>query len=204
LPRILHFTHGRNLPAIFTAGELQAHSAAGTIADIADASIKARRTTIGVGCGPGGVVGDYVPFYFAPRSPMLFRLEREHGEGNGDGQRPLVYAVADSDLVVAAGLQCVFSDGNAAHGLTQFSAELTQMGATVDWPLMGAVVWANTPEDGDRVRRRQAEFLVHGAVPLDLVEELAVFDESVRLRVEELLAQTGRALPVVVRRDWYF
>jgi hypothetical protein len=54
------------------------------------------------------------------------------------------------------------------------------------------------------VRRRQAEFLVHGAVPLDLVEELAVFDESVRLRVEELLAQTGRALPVVVRRDWYF
>ena len=170
-----------------TAGELQAHSAAGTIADVADASIKARRTTIEVGCGPGGVVGDFVPFYFAPRSPMMFRLEREHLEGKGDGQRPLIYAVADSDRLVAEGLQCVFSDGNAAHGLTQFFPDLAQMAAKVDWQLMDAVVWANTPEDGDRVRRRQAESLVHRAVPLDLVEELAVIDETVRLRVEEPL-----------------
>jgi hypothetical protein len=142
--------------------------------------------------------------YFAPRSPMLFRLERGHGEGQGDGQRPLIYVVADSDRVVAVGLQCVFSDGNAAHGLTRFFADLGHMSTIVDWELMEAVVWANTPEDGDRVRRRQAEFLVHGAVSLELIDELAVFDETVRLRVEELLAQAGRALPVVVRRDWYF
>jgi ssDNA thymidine ADP-ribosyltransferase, DarT len=204
LPRILHFTHGRNLSAILNAGELRSHSAAQTVADIADASIKSRRTTIAVGCGPGGVVGDYVPFYFAPRSPMLYRLEREHGEGKGDGQRALIYISADSERMVEAGLPCVFSDGNAAHHLTQFSADLGRMGATVDWELMAAVLWANTPEDGDRVRRRQAEFLVHGAVPLDLIVELAVIDQTVRLKVEELLAGAGRALPVVVRPDWYF
>lgn len=135
---------------------------------------------------------------------MLYRLEREHGEGKGDGQRPLVYVVADSDRLVAAGLPCVFSDGNAAHGLTRFAANLAEMAARVDWELMEAVIWTDTPEDGDRVRRRQAEFLVHGAVPLDLVDELAVIDDTVRLRVEELLRQAGRVLPVVVRRDWYF
>jgi len=78
------------------------------------------------------------------------------------------------------------------------------MGERVDWELMEAVIWANTPEDGDRVRRRQAEFLVHGAVPLALVEELVVIDDSVRSRVQELLDQAGSTLPVVVRPDWYF
>jgi hypothetical protein len=204
LARVLHFTHGRNLEAVIAAGELRAHATAGTIADIADVGIKTRRTTIEVGCGPGGFVGDYVPFYFAPRSPMLYRLEREHGEGGGDGQRPLVYVVADSDRLVAAGLSCVFSDGNAAHHLTRFSDNPAEMAARVDWDLMRAVIWTDTPDDGDRVRRRQAEFLVHGAVPLDLIEELAVIDNTVRLRVEQLLAAAGRALPVVVRRDWYF
>jgi hypothetical protein len=204
LPPILHFTHGRNLPAVLAAGELRAHSSAATVADIADASIKARRTTIVVGCGPGGVVGDYVPFYFAPRSPMLFRLHREHAEGEGDGQRPLIYVVATTERMVAAGLQCVFSDGNAAHGLTRFSANLAEMGERVDWELMEAVIWTDTPEDGDRRRRRQAEFLVHGVVPLSLVDELAVIDVTVASRVHELLDQAGSPLPVVVRPDWYF
>lgn len=159
---------------------------------------------IAVGCGPGGVVGDYVPFYFAPRSPMLFRLHKEHAEGRGDGQRALIHVATTSERLLEAGLQCVFSDGNAAHHLSTFSADLSEMGVRVDWELMEAVIWANTPEDGDRVRRRQAEFLVHGAVPLDLVEELAVIDDSVRSRVEELLDQAGSNLPVVVRPDWYF
>jgi len=81
LASILHFAHGRNLPTVLAAGELQCHRSAATVVDVADVSIKARRTTIAVGCGPGGVVGDYVPFYFAPRSPMLFRLHREHAGG---------------------------------------------------------------------------------------------------------------------------
>src|SRR6266536_1743246 len=98
-----------------------------------------RRTTIEVGCGPGGVVGDYVPFYFAPRSPMLYRLHREHAEGKGDGQRPLIYVVAASERLIAAGLPCVFSDGNAAHRLTRFSANLVEMAERVDWELMEAV-----------------------------------------------------------------
>lgn len=71
-------THGRNLDAIVAVGELRAHATAGTVADIADAGIKTRRTTIEIGCGPGGFVGDYVPFYFAPRSPMPRRGRSGH------------------------------------------------------------------------------------------------------------------------------
>jgi hypothetical protein len=204
VPPISHFTHGSNLPAVLAAGELRSHTAAATVVDVADVTIKARRMTIAVGCGPGGVVGDYVPFYFAPRSPMLFRLQKEHTEGRGDGQRALIYFATTTERLLEAGLPCVFSDGNAAHHLSTFSADLSEMGTRVDWELMAAVIWANTAEDGDRVRRRQAEFLVRGAVPLDLIEELVVIDDSVRSRVQEMLHQAGSNLPVVVRPNWYF
>lgn len=204
MPPISHFTHGRNLPAVLDAGELRCHAAAATVVDVADVTIKARRMTIAVGCGPGGVVGDYVPFYFAPRSPMLFRLQKEHTEGRGDGQRALIYFATTTERLLEAGLPCVFSDGNAAHHLSTFSADLSEMGTRVDWELMAAVIWANTAEDGDRMRRRQAEFLVRGAVPLDLIEELVVIDDSVRSRVQEMLDQAGSNLPVVVRPNWYF
>jgi hypothetical protein len=39
---------------------------------------------------------------------------------------------------------------------------------------MEAWYWNDTPDDPDRKRRRQAEFLVHGALPWDSVEFLAV------------------------------
>lgn len=190
------------MPSVLSTGELQCHRSAANVVDVADSSIKLRRTTIAVGCGPGGVVGDYVPFYFAPRSPMLFRLHREHAEGHGDGQRALVYLVATTERLAEAGLQCVFSDGNAAHGLTRFSADLADR---VDWDLMDAVIWANTPDDGDRVRRRQAELLAHGAVPLGLIDELVVIDGTVRSRVvQQLLDRAESALTVTIRPDWYF
>lgn len=204
MPPIYHFTHGANLAGILRVGELRCHASAAPATDIADTSIKRRRTRIRVPCGPGGRVCDYVPFYFAPRSPMLFRIHSGGVEGYEDGQRPLVYLCSTTERVAEAGLRCVVTDGNASTAVTQFFADPGQLTEVVDWELMRARYWANTEEDGDRVRRRQAELLVYQAVPLELVEELVVIDDGVRCRVDELLAEAGRGLVVHVRRDWYF
>lgn len=50
-----------------------------------------------VKCHPGTMVGEYVPFYFAPRSVMLYLLHRgNHLEVDySGGQRPLVHLEAD-------------------------------------------------------------------------------------------------------------
>ena len=74
LPRIYHFTDVANLPAILAAGELRCHRMAANAVDVGDPSIKSRRALIDVKCGPGGKVCDYVPFYYAPRSPMLYSI----------------------------------------------------------------------------------------------------------------------------------
>ncbi|MEU5780384.1 DarT ssDNA thymidine ADP-ribosyltransferase family protein [Micromonospora lupini] len=39
----------------------------------------------------------------------------------------------------------------------------------VDWPLLGARIWKDVPDDMDRMRRRAAEFLVHRKFPVDLL-----------------------------------
>ena len=57
-----------------------------------------------VPCGPGGVIHDYVPFYFGPRSPMLFQLHTGRVDGYNEGQEPLVYVVSTAQDVADANL----------------------------------------------------------------------------------------------------
>lgn len=71
LPPIFHFTNVANVRSIMADGCVKAHRRAACNVDIGDQSIKRRRGTVAVPCGPEGTVGDYVPFYFATRSPML-------------------------------------------------------------------------------------------------------------------------------------
>lgn len=201
---IFHFTHGQNLPSILADGELRPSVAAATAVDIADAKIKTSRGTREVTCGPGGFVGGYVPFYFAPRSPMLFRIQQSGVEGVDGDPRGLVYFATTTERIVAAGLEWVFSDGNAASAVTRFVDDMDMLETTIDWPLMGAVYWRNTEEDGDRVRRRGAEFLVHGAVPLEVIDEIGVYNLAAQTRGQEILAEATVEITVNVRENWYF
>lgn len=63
---------------------------------------------------PGGVVADYVPFYFAPRSPMLYAIHMGNVAEYNDGIDPLVYIVTSVERLLALGLAVVTTDRNAA------------------------------------------------------------------------------------------
>ena len=204
VPVIYHFTDVVNLPVILAAGELRCHQMATTAVDVGDTSIKSRRTLIDVTCGPGGKVCDYVPFYYAPRSPMLSSIQFGNVPGVSPDQRRLVYLVSSTEAAYGADLACVFTDGNAATAFTNFYDDAAKLPQVVDWPLMRATYWFNTPEDPDRRRRRMAEFLVHRALPLELVAEIGVYDEAGESHVAGLLSVAGSTLPVTIRRDWYF
>lgn len=204
VPLIYHFTDAANVPGILAADELRCHQMAATAVDVGDASIKSRRSLIDVTCGPGGKVCDYVPFYYAPRSPMLSSIQFGNVPGVSADQRRLVYLVSSTEAAYDAGLACVFTDGNAATAFTDFYDDAGELNEVVDWPLMRARYWFNTADDPDRRRRRMAEFLVHGALPLELVTELAVYDESVASHGVESLREAGSTLSIAIRREWYF
>ncbi len=72
---IYHITPIDNLESIISEGGLLAYNVmldtGINYTNIAYENIQYRRARIRVPCGAGGVMHDYVPFYFAPRSPML-------------------------------------------------------------------------------------------------------------------------------------
>lgn len=214
---LFHFTHLDNLPAILEAGSLLSDNvvcARGLLRNEAgDPEIKERRRRQPVTCLPGGFVADYVPFYFAARSPMMYKLWVGGVPSFTGDHRDLVYFVSDVDRIVSANVAFAISDRNAAKALAEFTNDVSVLGDLtievpqsdfVDWPLMKATMWNNTVDDGERMERRMAEFLVHGEVPFDLLAGVAVRSENRRVRVERLFAQAECSLRVVVRSDWYY
>ena len=66
--------------------------------------IKRRRLEeLEVHCHPNTNVGQYVPFYFCPRSVMLYLLHRGNSQGLAyhGGQREIVHLQADLNTVIA-------------------------------------------------------------------------------------------------------
>lgn len=103
---IFHITHIRNLPSILADAALlsdaQMMVRGGPCEGIGMSTIKARRLSLPVPCHPGTQVGDYVPFYFCPRSVMLYLLHKgNHPELRyRGGQDPILTLRADLRVVL--------------------------------------------------------------------------------------------------------
>ena len=106
-PKIYHITHVDNLTRIIARGGLLSDARmleeGGPDQVIGMSKIKRRRLEeIEVTCHPGTMVGEYVPFYFCPRSVMLYLIYRgNHPELDyRGGQDPIIHLEADLYQVV--------------------------------------------------------------------------------------------------------
>jgi len=172
---------------------------------IHNVDIQNTRRVCAIPCGPRGVIHDYVPFYFGPRSPMLLQLHTNRVAGYSEGQEPLIYLVTTAQAVQQSGIGYVFSDGHGIAAFTSWFDILSQLDQ-VDWTAAYARIWRDTNEDMDRQRRKQAEFLIHQNCPWELIHEIVVISDAVKLRAEQVLAGFGATLrkPVRVDRAWYY
>lgn len=208
---ILHFTHIDNLASISAEGRLacDVSARAGLMrTEVGDPAIKDSRRRRRIPIGPRGYVGDYVPFYFAPRSPMMYRIAYDHRDSiagrYADGDRPLVYLAATVGAVVDTGAAWVATDGNAANATSAFTTALDDLDSMVDWPLMQAERWNSTVDDPDRQRRRMAEFLVHEEVPLAVFHQVAAYSSAYAAKAQATLGDHQLAESVAVRPTWYY
>jgi hypothetical protein len=204
---IYHITPIENLRRILETGELRAKRALDQedtgYTNIAHQTIQDRRAHTPVPCGPRGVLHDYVPFYFGPRSPMLFTISRGNVAGFAGGQQSIVHLASTVQAVQAAGLGFVFTDGHGIMAITDFYDDPAQLNE-VDWPLMNSRYWFDTNDDLDRKRRRQAEFLVHQRFPVGLIQGIGVINQQKKAETEALLAEFGSTTQVVVKPGWYY
>jgi hypothetical protein len=204
---IFHITCVDNLASILTVGGLYAknqHQQAGiSYIDIAHQSIQDRRATTQVTCGVRGNLHDYVPFYFAARSPMLYAIHGGNVNHYPHGQESIIHLVSNAQSIQRISCRFVFTDGHGTVHLTQFFDELNDLDK-IDWKIMKENFWGDTPEDGDRKRRRQAEFLVHQFLSWNLITDIGVINSEMKIQVEQILQGSAHSPTVVIRRNWYY
>ena len=209
-PRIYHITHVDNLPGIAGCGFLWSDAeriARGAACEVVGMSgIKQRRLTeLEVGCHRGTKVGEYVPFYFCPRSIMLYILHmRNHPElSYRGGQTPMVHLEADLHTVVRwadrEGVRWAFSDRNAGTFLAAHYNRVQDLDR-VNWDAVEAADF----RDALVKEGKQAEFLVYGAFPWRLVSAVGVCEDAVARHVVNGLRNSAHRPPVRVEPGWYF
>lgn len=204
---VVHFTHVSHLATIATHGlvsDTAAQRAGLIITEVGNQDIKAMRRRRSVPVPPHGVVADYVPFYYAPRSPMMYVIDRGGVPTYTRGCDELVYLVTTLERLTELGARLVLTDRNAVLGLTEFTTDPDKLDTLIDWPLMRATMWSNTPDQPDRKERRMAECLVHQRTPWDALTEIVAKNSACARQAQAMVATVGLGVPVVVRRGWYF
>jgi hypothetical protein len=206
---ILRLIHIDNLHICLQRGGLYAPNS--TLSDglqyrtIHNLEVQQKRQMKSIPCGPGGVVHDYVPFYFGYLSPMMLNLRTGRVPGYNEGQEPLIYLTTTCQAIQDSGTRFVFTDGHGIAAWTRYFDALAQLDQ-VDWNMVYQRYWRDTDDDMDRQRRKQAEFLVHRFCSWSLVQEIIVIDGAMKARVEQVMAAFPPGLQRVVRvqREWYY
>ena len=155
---------------------------------------------------PGGNLGDYVPFYFGGHSPMLLNIKTGHRGIRQRSQADIVYVVCSIRSVIkhCPGKWC-FTDGHAKNTLTDFFNSTDDL-EKIDWKTVYSQYWNNSDEDWDRMRKKQAEFLVKDYVPVACIKSVAVYNQQRKDQVESMLQRLGMDIPVKVdtKRQLYY
>ena len=209
-PKIFHIVHVDHLASIINDGGLFSDTIVSSRTDnygtsIAMNHIKAGRRKKVIGGTSKGTVGEHVPFYFRPRSMMLYIIYKGNHLDTTyrDGQKHVVHLVSDMDRAIewaeAHGKDWVFSDRNASAGFAQFYANKKDL-KELRWDLIPLRDFQT-----QQVREAmQSEFLVGDNFDWELITGIAVYDETTKRKVEAILENVKHKPIVKVVKEWYY
>lgn len=200
---VYHITHIDNLAGIIAADALwsdaQRIKKGFASANIGYSHIKARRLRRPITVSERGMLGDYVPFNFCPRSIMLYVVSQGHAD-YAAGQQPIIHLVSSVDTIVASGRPWAFTDIHADLGYASQFDSLDDLDE-VDWGVMPVRQWGG---DSELKEKRQAEFLVYDWCPWNAIVEIGVINDAMAVKVQAALATVAHKPNVVVHHDWYY
>lgn len=210
-PKIYHICHVDRLPSIVADGSLWCDAAiAGRTppgTTIGMNSIKARRLKLTLTSHPTLRVGDCVPFYFCPRSVMLYLIHMSNDPEllYRGGQRPIIHLEADLHATVAWAnaepRRWAFTLSNAGAYYFEDRADLAQLGE-VNWDAVAATRWSGTGTAPALKEGKQAEFLLEASFPWHLVERIGVYSHDIYQQAVRAIG--GHRPTVEIKPDWYY
>ena len=213
-PKIYHIVHVDRLPSIIADGvlwcdaEIERRAPPGTT--IGMNKIKRRRLTeLHLSSHPGLLVGGCVPFYFCPRSIMLYLIHMANDPelAYRGGQGPIVHLEADLNQAVAwADLnerRWAFTPSNAGSYYFEDRCDLAQLDE-INWSAVQTNHWGGNGVSRSVKEGKQAEFLVEQSFPWELVTRIGVRSHQAHGQVRAALEAAAHKPPVQIAPDWYY
>jgi hypothetical protein len=203
---IFRITHVENLPWILQNG-LWCPSA--EVADpnfiaIGNPELISMRSRRRVPIAPGGTLGDYIPFYFTPRSPMLLNISTGYGGITQRWNDEIVFLVSSLPHLIAEGVEFIYSDRHAYLATARFCSDVGELESLVSYELLRTSDFRRDPESPERAERYQAEALVYRHLPCSALVGIACYTEGVRMRIEAATTEQGIIVPIRIRTEWYY
>ena len=112
--------HIKNIPHILDVGFVLPCSpkASSNYIQIGDSIVIAKRNSLP---NSGHVdLKQYIPFYFGPRSPMLYVIQKGHNGVTCYHPSVLVYCIVRLSDIREQGIDCMFTDGHAFSAITRY------------------------------------------------------------------------------------
>lgn len=212
-PKIYHIIHVDRLQSVVADGQLwcdeviAGRATGGTT--IGMSHIKARRLANSLASHPGLRVGQCVPFYFCPRSVMLYLIHRANDRDLNyrGGQEPILHFETDLHAAVdwanAEGRRWAFSLSNAGAAYFEDRCDIGQLDE-INWEAVGANKWSGFGVDPFVKEGKQAEFLMEHSFAWELVSRIGVCTRAVSVRVQQCLTGAAHRPPVEVLPAWYY
>lgn len=194
-------THIDNIPYIEEYGLTRANSSLRnpdyvSIGDTAVITIRSNRHV------KGYILSDYLPFYFGPRSPMLYVIQNGYNGVRQVTPENIVYCIIRIDDIIASSKECIFTDGHALSGLTKFynKALLSKVNDIINYKDIYSSRW-DSEADLDLKRRKEAELLIKDDLEPQFVRGYVVYNDTVRQRMESFGINPNK---IVVNAGYYF
>ncbi len=202
---IWRITHRRNLPWILANGLYAGNSGPRSPAwvTIGNEELIDRRAHRKVPLPPGGVLNDYVPFYFTPFSPMMYNIYTGRGGVARVANPDIVILVSSLHRVVELGLPLVFTDGHAYPLTANYYNDLKHLTA-IDWTLLQSRNFQRDPDDPAKVERYQAEALIHEHMPIEALLGAVCYTPEIQGELQEQAERLGTGLDIRCLPAWYF
>jgi hypothetical protein len=119
LYRIVHINNVEYLLHNGISTQYDSHSSSDYI-NIGDITLINQRTEYSINLEGYGNLGDYVPFYFGPLSPMLLNIKTGYRRIAQQPQSEIVYICCGLNQLINCATQWCFTDGHAKSQLTGF------------------------------------------------------------------------------------
>ena len=197
---IYHITDVANLSGILAENGLHADAvmAKRNPEVIGYDHIKRRRMKqIPIPCCTWRYVGEFVPFYFCPRSPMLFTINKGNTGRPQGCQHTILHLVSTMAAGIATEKSWAVSSGNAGAFHTTFAAKLEALD-TLDWEAIRAIQWEG------KQHQKSAEFLVADFFPWSAIREICCQNSTTADKVRSLLVNVSHQPVVTVKTNWYY